>query len=88
MKNDNAMTDLLRRVSKLERAVFGDRKAKVVKSDLKARVADYVFCYPRDFLIVDDSFRRSKRSCRSKDITTASKLSKHHLTDFPHLAAF
>lgn len=35
MKNDNAMTDLLRRVSKLERAVFGDRKAKVVKSDFK-----------------------------------------------------
>src|SRR5262249_50189220 len=35
MKNDNAMIDLLRRVEKLERAVFGDRKSKVVKSNFK-----------------------------------------------------
>jgi hypothetical protein len=88
MKNDNAMTDLLRRVSKLERAVFGDRKAKVVKSDFKGASGGLRLLLSKGFLIVDDSFRRSKRSCRSKDITTASKLSKHHLTDFPHLAAF
>jgi len=35
MKADNALADLLRRIDKLERAVFGVHKTKIVKPDFK-----------------------------------------------------
>lgn len=35
MKTDHALNDLLRRVDKLERAVFGNRESKTAKPDFK-----------------------------------------------------